>query len=83
MIPRADATTSVTGMEEWEGLGLAAPLVRGLYELGFKVPTPIQKEAIAVTMKTKGDVVGAAETVRILQYCTGNTYNYYCSTWLL
>ena len=51
------------GMEEWAWLGVPTPLMKGLKELGFKVPTPIQKEAIAITIKTKGDVIGAAETV--------------------
>ena len=50
-------------MEEWEWLGVPSPLIRGLSDLGFRVPTPVQKEAIAVTLKTSGDVIGAAETV--------------------
>ena len=50
-------------MEEWEWLGVPAPLIRGLNDLGFKTPTPIQKQAIAATLKSKGDIIGAAETV--------------------
>ena len=53
----------VTGMEEWEELNVPDSLIRGLYDQGFKVPTPIQKQAIAMTMETKGDIIGAAETV--------------------
>lgn len=53
-----------TGMKEWEELGVPTSLIHGLYVLGFKVPTPIQKQGIAVTLKTEGDIIGAAETVR-------------------
>lgn len=56
----------IIGMEEWVWLGVTPPLIRGLYELGFKTPTPIQKKAIPVTMKTGSDVIGAAETVSTL-----------------
>ncbi len=48
---------AVTGMEQWECLG------DGLHTLGFKVPTPVQKKGIAMTMKRSGDIIGAAETV--------------------
>ena len=60
-------TTEVclTGMQEWKDLGVPVALMKGLSVLGFKVPTPIQREAIAVTLKTSSDVIGAAETVRI------------------
>ncbi len=47
----------------WVELGVPSILIKGLSEEGFKVPTPIQKQAIVMTMKTEGDVIGAAETV--------------------
>ncbi len=65
---RHEVKGGVVGMEEWEWLGVPAPLIRSLYELGFKVPTPIQKQAIPVTVKTENDIIGAAETVRRLSF---------------
>lgn len=50
-------------MEAWQVIGLSGPVIRGLYDCGFKKPTPVQMQAIPVTMKTEGDVIGAAETV--------------------
>ncbi len=50
-------------MEEWVELGVPSLLIEGLSDEGSKVPTPIQKQAIVMTMKTEGDVIGAAETV--------------------
>ena len=63
--PVVSCGDDITGMEEWVWLGVPAPLVKGLHSLGFKVPTPIQKQAIAKTMKTNRDIIGAAETVSL------------------
>jgi len=41
--------------------GLAEPIVRAVAELGYKVPTPIQEQAIPVVMAGR-DVMGAAQT---------------------
>ena len=43
------------------------PIIRALKELGFTLPTEIQRQAIPVAMDTDRDVIGAAETVSILE----------------
>jgi ATP-dependent RNA helicase DeaD len=43
-------------------LGLSEKLVKGIEELGFRNPTPIQKEIIPIILKTENDVVGLAQT---------------------
>ena len=64
-----EPVTSEVGMDEWVELGIPTPLIKGLYDQGFKVPTPIQREAIPVTIKTGKDIIGAAETVKKPGYC--------------
>lgn len=46
-------------------LGVSAPIIRGLHDCGFKDPTPVQAQAIPVSMETESDIIGAAETVSI------------------
>ena len=58
--------TAVTGMEAWGEMGLPLPIIRGLKDLGFTSPTEIQRQAIPVAMDTNRDVIGAAETVRLI-----------------
>ncbi len=48
-------------MESFESFGLSKFLQRGLDEVGFTVPTPIQKAAFSVVLSGK-DVVGIAQT---------------------
>ena len=55
-----EPVTSEVGMDEWVELGVPTPLIQGLYDQGFKLPTPIQP----VTIKTGKDIIGAAETVK-------------------
>ncbi len=52
------------GMEAWQTIGLGDAVIRGLHECGFKEPTPVQQQAIPLTLQSSGDVIGAAETVR-------------------
>ena len=54
---------SVEGMEAWQAIGVSLSVIRGLKDCGFKEPTPVQAQAIPVTLKSSGDIVGAAETV--------------------
>lgn len=54
---------TVVGMEAWQELGVPLPIIRALKELGFMLPTEIQRQAIPVAMDTDRDVIGAAETV--------------------
>ena len=48
-------------MDNFHGLGLAAPLTAALVKLGFARPTPIQAQAIPPLMKGR-DLVGIAQT---------------------
>ncbi|MEJ0095871.1 MAG: DEAD/DEAH box helicase [Methylocella sp.] len=48
-------------MQEFSGLGLAAPLLAALNKLGYATPTPIQAQAIPNIMAGR-DLVGIAQT---------------------
>jgi ATP-dependent RNA helicase RhlE len=48
-------------LENFNGFGLAAPLVNALTKMGYAKPTPIQAQAIPVLMKGR-DLVGIAQT---------------------
>ena len=43
-------------------LGLNKELLKGLDELGFETPTPIQQEAIPVLLDGERDLVALAQT---------------------
>ena len=49
-------------MNTFEELGLSAPLLKVLPELGFVVPTEIQKEAIPILIQNNTDFIGLANT---------------------
>lgn len=49
-------------MSLFESLGLKEELIKGVKELGFDTPTPIQKEVIPVLIAEDRDVVGLAQT---------------------
>lgn len=46
----------------WIEMGVCDALVKGLVELGFTSPTPIQSQCIPAGLLTYKDVIGAAET---------------------
>ncbi len=48
-------------MENFNGFGLAAPLVTALTKMGYAKPTPIQAQAITVLMNGR-DLIGIAQT---------------------
>ena len=48
-------------MENFNGFGLAAPLVTALTKMGYAKPTPIQADAIPVLMQGR-DLIGIAQT---------------------
>ncbi len=48
-------------MENFNGFGLAAPLLTALAKMGYAKPTPIQAQAIPVLMKGR-DLIGIAQT---------------------
>lgn len=58
-----DNSATEAGMEAWEELGVPLAIIKALRELGFMLPTEIQRQAIPVAMDTDRDVIGAAETV--------------------
>lgn len=43
-------------------MGLSPNLLKGIEELGFQKPTPIQEKVIPVFFKTENDIVGLAQT---------------------
>ncbi|KAI3874123.1 hypothetical protein MKX03_029799, partial [Papaver bracteatum] len=47
---------------EWKALRLHPLLLKSIYKLGFKEPTPIQKVCIPAAAHQGKDVIGAAET---------------------
>ncbi|XP_046386404.1 ATP-dependent RNA helicase DDX24 isoform X2 [Ischnura elegans] len=49
-------------MSAWNGLFVPDPILKALYELGFKEPTQIQKLSLPPAIKGRKDVMGAAET---------------------
>ncbi|CAN6460615.1 unnamed protein product [Victoria cruziana] len=46
----------------WKGLRLHSLLMKSIYELQFKEPTPIQKACIPMAAHKGKDIIGAAET---------------------
>ncbi|UDG82481.1 ATP-dependent RNA helicase RhlE [Candidatus Vallotia cooleyia] len=46
---------------QFYSLGLSAPLVRAIHELGYTIPTPIQQQAIPVVL-SGGDLLAGAQT---------------------
>ena len=49
-------------MSNFADLGLSAPILDALLELGFEKPTPIQEEAIPFLLTGERDLVGLAQT---------------------
>jgi len=49
-------------MTTFESLGLQEPILKGIQDLGFVAPTPIQEKAIPVLLSGDRDFVGLAQT---------------------
>ncbi len=49
-------------MITFDQLGLNAPILESISELGFVNPSPIQAEVIPCVLETEGDIVGLAQT---------------------
>lgn len=49
-------------MSEFIELGLSDKLIKGIEEIGFQHPTPIQKEIIPLILTKQNDIVGLAQT---------------------
>jgi len=45
-------------------MGLSPNLMKGIEELGYKTPTPIQEEIIPIFLEKENDIVGLAQTGR-------------------
>ncbi|MDQ1352532.1 MAG: ATP-dependent helicase DeaD [Acidobacteriota bacterium] len=46
----------------FEELGIEPTIIKAISELGFKTPTPIQKEAMPLLFGNKNDLIGLAQT---------------------
>jgi ATP-dependent RNA helicase DeaD len=46
----------------FENMGLSAPILRAVEELGYQTPTPIQEKVIPVLLEDKCDIIGLAQT---------------------
>jgi ATP-dependent RNA helicase RhlE len=51
----------VSKLENFNGFGLAAPLVNAVTQMGYTIPTPIQAQAIPALMAGR-DLIGIAQT---------------------
>lgn len=49
-------------MTTFEAMGIRPELLRGIRELGFESPMPIQKKVIPVLLNNKKDIIGFAQT---------------------
>jgi ATP-dependent RNA helicase DDX24/MAK5 len=49
-------------LSAWKELFVPDPILSGLRDLGFREPTPIQRETLPAAIKGRRDIVGAAET---------------------
>jgi ATP-dependent RNA helicase DeaD len=49
-------------LKNFEVLGLSAPLLDGLAEMGFENPTEIQQQSIPILLQHDGDFIGLAQT---------------------
>ncbi|CAB4067875.1 DDX24 [Lepeophtheirus salmonis] len=48
--------------ELWSNVAVPEVILKAIYELGFKVPTPIQRLTLQAAISGRMDIVGAAET---------------------
>jgi len=49
-------------MSSFQALGLSPDLIRGITDLGFETPTPIQEKIIPLALESLGDIIGLAQT---------------------
>ena len=57
---------SATDMKLWDGLHVPNAVLWALKDQGFTTPTQIQARALPSAIRDRMDVVGAAETVRMI-----------------
>ena len=56
----------IVGMEDWKGLFVPVRVLQALKENGFKTPSPIQSRVLPSAIRDKLDILGAAETVSMV-----------------
>src|ERR1700685_1897666 len=61
MLQRLCGCLKETTLENFNGFGLAAPLVTAVTQMGYTKPTPIQAQAIPALMAGR-DLIGIAQT---------------------
>ncbi len=49
-------------MLTFDALGLSPDLLKGIEELGFTKPTPVQEQVVPVVLETPNDLIGLAQT---------------------
>jgi len=49
-------------LHSFDDLGLSAPILQAIGELGFETPTDIQQQAIPLLLEGEGDFIGLAQT---------------------
>ena len=49
-------------MNNFENLGLSSQVLKGIEELGFVTPTPVQEKVIPVLLESNKDIIGLAQT---------------------
>ena len=63
-------------MEKFKELGLEGEILKGIEDLGFEVPSPVQEKVIPVILGEENDLVALAQKQR-LSVCP------YCKSWTL
>lgn len=49
-------------MEKFKELGLEGEILKGIEDLGFEVPSPVQEKVIPVILGEENDLVALAQT---------------------
>lgn len=66
----------------WKDLFVPSPVLKALSSLGFSSPTPIQALALPSAIRDRKDILGAAETGKIISYMAPmfhkNVFSYFC-----
>lgn len=67
-------------MPNFEELGISSEVLKGIGELGFQTPTPVQEEIIPLFLETENDIVGLAQTGNRKIAAFGLPLIYQCDT---
>ena len=58
----------------FEELGVRDDLLRGIADMGFETPMPVQEKVIPVLLHGDHDLVALAQTYRYVPPCAAGTY---------